>query len=317
MTCSDCQLPLVAELPKWNAPEAFAVLWNGENAVFADQLFEQLKKAGIRAVRLPLDVLLRNSIDLYGLRRGPYYGFAVSVTVANFAAAKSVLQRLSKQEPDSFFVTPESAQLIGGTTEIPPDLPLHWDSATATVELWSGEDERLAKFIEDSLRGVGVPAHLLGDKKGFFRLMIRPEDETRGREIVRQIAESTAPEESQLSPLDTFWLEDPVESYRYLWLIAGIDLLLASLGVFASTPHYGTPSFIDLVGKLASLGMYIGWWWMLYQAIRYEIHPVRFILIAFLPFSFFWYYFERYAKRRGIHRLPIAVRMRMSPPPSA
>ncbi len=32
---------------------------------------------------------------------------------------------------------------------------------------------------------------------------------------------------------------------------------------------------------------------MLYMAIRYEKHPLPMVLLAFVPFAFFWYYFER------------------------
>jgi len=42
----------------------------------------------------------------------------------------------------------------------------------------------------------------------------------------------------------------------------------------------------------------------------------RFILIAFVPLSFVWYYYERYAKRSSRHGLPVAVRVRVSRPPS-
>jgi hypothetical protein len=37
----------------------------------------------------------------------------------------------------------------------------------------------------------------------------------------------------------------------------------------------------------------LGAFWMLYMAIRYERHPLPMILLAFLPYSFLWYYFER------------------------
>ena len=44
----------------------------------------------------------------------------------------------------------------------------------------------------------------------------------------------------------------------------------------------------------------IGAYWMLYQAIRYEEHPWPFIVLAFLPCSFFWYYFERVRNQERI-----------------
>jgi hypothetical protein len=39
--------------------------------------------------------------------------------------------------------------------------------------------------------------------------------------------------------------------------------------------------------------------WMLYQAIRYEAKPLRYaFLAAFVPFSYVWYYVERYRPRK-------------------
>ena len=40
-----------------------------------------------------------------------------------------------------------------------------------------------------------------------------------------------------------------------------------------------------------------GAFWMMYVAIRYEKNPFPMILIALIPFTFVWFYFERV--RRG------------------
>jgi|ERR1700722_10038771 hypothetical protein len=38
-----------------------------------------------------------------------------------------------------------------------------------------------------------------------------------------------------------------------------------------------------------------GGWWGVYQCVRYERHPFKYIVIVLLvPLGFFWYYFERY-----------------------
>ena len=39
--------------------------------------------------------------------------------------------------------------------------------------------------------------------------------------------------------------------------------------------------------------------WMLYQAIRYEAKPLWYVVLgAFVPFSYVWYYVERYRPRK-------------------
>jgi len=42
----------------------------------------------------------------------------------------------------------------------------------------------------------------------------------------------------------------------------------------------------------------IGGWWALYQCVRHEQRPLKYIaIIVLVPFGFAWYYFERYRLR--------------------
>ena len=44
--------------------------------------------------------------------------------------------------------------------------------------------------------------------------------------------------------------------------------------------------------------------WMLYQAIRYEAKPLPYVfLVAFVPFSYIWYYIEKVRPRKLARRL--------------
>lgn len=200
------------------------------------------------------------------------------------------------------------------------ELPLHWDPLTPTVEVWAGDNLDRLQFISNSLREVGIPSRSLTEDSQNLRLLVRPEDETNAREIVRQILERTAPERSTSPADDDIWRDEPVRSYLYAWLptvIYGAIVLLVSMayappGQFLTgrTPFEPLFSFISWGNQILAL-------WMLYQAIRYEIRPWRFILLSFLPFSFIWYYFERYSRRWGYARLPMGVRERVRPQPSA
>ena len=48
----------------------------------------------------------------------------------------------------------------------------------------------------------------------------------------------------------------------------------------------------------------IGAYWLIYQAIRYEIHVWRYIFLAFVPFGFLWYRIVRYPHRPKLVRVP-------------
>jgi len=65
-----------------------------------------------------------------------------------------------------------------------------------------------------------------------------------------------------------------------------------------------TPWFHEGIGAqlLLLYGAFhpIGAFWMIYMSLRFEKKPVPYVLLAFVPYSFLWYYFERV--RPGIPR---------------
>lgn len=46
----------------------------------------------------------------------------------------------------------------------------------------------------------------------------------------------------------------------------------------------------------------IGTIWMLYMAIRFERHSLPFALLAFVPYAFLWYYFQRVRPKKHLTR---------------
>jgi len=187
--CGDCHVALAASLPEEGEPSAYAVLWKGENVAFATKLVEELSNAGIAAVMVPLDVLARNSRDFLDVAENPLFGSAVSVTTRDYPAAERIKNRLLEEEPgEDQAGLPESS---GTTTEV-RELPLHWDPATATVEVWRGTDFQTLTFAADALHGVGIPTrrHL---QDGGNVLLVRAEDADRALEIVSEVLEGRPP----------------------------------------------------------------------------------------------------------------------------
>jgi uroporphyrinogen-III synthase len=192
--CSDCHVALVEQLPEEGAPTAYRVLWKGESAAFAEKLAEELQNAGIEAVSIPLDVLARNRRDFFDVAERPLFGAAVSVTTQDFKAAERIKEKLLEQEPgEDLAGLPESRGKAEGATRI-HELPIDWDPATATVELWRGSDPATLSFAEDALHGVGIPTREDSQQSGLRVLFVRPEDADRGREILREVAEGQPPE---------------------------------------------------------------------------------------------------------------------------
>jgi hypothetical protein len=71
--------------------------------------------------------------------------------------------------------------------------PHHWYPEDATVKVWSGDQPGLGEMIAASLRENQVHARLDGTE-GKCALFVLPGDETRAREIIREIVEGTPPE---------------------------------------------------------------------------------------------------------------------------
>jgi hypothetical protein len=197
------------------------------------------------------------------------------------------------------------------------ELPANWDSANVSVEVWAGVDQGRLQFIEHSLHGVGVATMRIVGAEGVVRLLIRPEDEERGREVVRQIQNNAVPRQPLPDTKEYVWLDEPVKSYSLIWALGGAYLLLCFLGLSLPGLSFAATALLTGVVGLATLVANIGALWMLYQSIRYEIRPLLFCVLSIIPFSFVWYYYERYTKRQGVRRLPVAIRTRVSPPPSA
>jgi hypothetical protein len=82
-----------------------------------------------------------------------------------------------------------------------------------------------------------------------------------------------------------------------LYIIGGfVALALAALLVTGGQAPESHPLMLFAFVVLFAVPQ-IGAFWMLYVAIRYEKKPFPMLLLAFIPFSFLWYYFERV--RRG------------------
>lgn len=76
------------------------------------------------------------------------------------------------------------------------------------------------------------------------------------------------------------------------WVFPGFGV--TGLVFWAITrPWFPSPviGFI-LYGAIVAVAT-VGTFWMMYAAVRFEKNPLPFILLAFVPFTSLWYYFER------------------------
>jgi len=85
---------------------------------------------------------------------------------------------------------------------------------------------------------------------------------------------------------------------RFLWALIAVTLNLFLFWVVVGPWYPTNRAAMIFIATLFGLPA-VGGFWMLYSAVRYEKRPVPFALLAFLPFSFLWYYFERIRVRKA------------------
>src|ERR1700722_13480951 len=83
----------------------------------------------------------------------------------------------------------------------------------------------------------------------------------------------------------------------WVFLVGGLTGLCVwiVIGPWFRGNHLRFPEDAGTISLLAVLFVTpnLGTIWMLYESIRHENHPLPFSLLAFVPYSFLWYYFER------------------------
>jgi drug/metabolite transporter (DMT)-like permease len=83
----------------------------------------------------------------------------------------------------------------------------------------------------------------------------------------------------------------------FLWIILGFLATGLAFWTFMTEAGHSNPMLVVLVVAIYAVGP-IGAFWMMYMSIRHERNPVPMILMAFVPYAFLWYYFERVRTRR-------------------
>jgi len=104
------------------------------------------------------------------------------------------------------------------------------------------------------------------------------------------------------SNLAEFMIEQSIRR-KALWICLGIlstsfGLMMVFFYPFKHPLQQELGRSAVVVESILALQSFFGIW-MLYQAIRYEAKPLRYLLLAaFVPFSCVWYYVERYRPRK-------------------
>ncbi|HYL85254.1 MAG TPA: hypothetical protein VE263_13540 [Candidatus Angelobacter sp.] len=165
------------------------VLWAGEDPALHAALLEQLQVADIPFADKTLgDDEVAPTADPLPIDWKPRFGFEVAVMSTDVPAAKVILEKLLAEEPADLEIPARD----GARVEEPPLVAA--TEAKPAVEIWSGNDDRLAQFLTAAMQENEIPIHLdiLGQQTKFY---VSAANEKRAREIVREVVEGVPPEQ--------------------------------------------------------------------------------------------------------------------------
>jgi hypothetical protein len=191
--CADCGVPLVDALEPENANPLDNVrivsVWQGNETSEFERVKGALENAGIEF----LDRDSKN-FDLFA-PSGSNLEIWVS-TEDRDAARKIILDEDGAVDPDE--LTPEAIESLTlpesdqPDSDGPQDLLVEWNEDDPVTEVWNGEKEDFADTLTACLREIGIASRKLSEAS-HWSLVVRPEQEARAKEVVREVVEATPP----------------------------------------------------------------------------------------------------------------------------
>src|SRR5215472_2169574 len=193
--CSRCHTTLVEDVAeadkvveKAYPGSALVHLWRSEDPALHASLLEALEEAGISFYEQPLGTgPSARPIDRLLDHTHPRFGFEVAVLSSNLAAAEIILERLLHEKPVDMALAAKEGD------EPAKPAARTFAHGAATCEVWSGEDESLAGFLETAFRENHIPVRMESHGQR-TTIYAPPEDEVRAKEIIQEIVEGVPPE---------------------------------------------------------------------------------------------------------------------------
>ncbi len=167
---------------------SFVLLWAGENPALHTALVEELQAADIPFSDKSLgDDEVAPTADPLPIDWKPRFGFEVAVLSTDLAEAKEVLEKLLDEEPADVEI-PAQDDVAAAEPPLVVTTETH-----PVVEIWNGNDDRIAQFLTAAMQENEIPIHLENPGEQ-TRIYVSAANEKRAREIVREVVEGAPPE---------------------------------------------------------------------------------------------------------------------------
>jgi hypothetical protein len=163
------------------------LLWAGEDPAVYATLMERLNAAGIPCKNMAIggDEIAPDA-DPLPIDWKPRFGFEVAVLATDLTAAQQILEKLLAEEPEDLEIPEQPLAEV-------KELPLTDSTEThPTVEVWTGPDDKMAEFLTAALQENEIRMHL-ENPQGQTHIYVSAANESRAREIVREVTEGAPP----------------------------------------------------------------------------------------------------------------------------
>ena len=195
--CADCGVALVDVLdsPANGLHEGQEVVsvWEGNDPTEGAAIKDMLEKAGIPVIA--------PGVTGYFIFPSMRPKIEICVSDTDAERAKKVLlgldawhdpEELTPEERESLTLPESDIPDDEEQTEADPERSKNWDEDDPVAEVWTGENEDFADTLMVCLREIGIGSRKFSEA-GHWRLVVRPEQESRAREIVREVVDATPP----------------------------------------------------------------------------------------------------------------------------
>jgi hypothetical protein len=195
--CADCSVELVYEPPaaalavveavEPGDPEEdpFCSFWKGDDPRVHAELCELLGEQGIP------HKTIRRQDHLFNWNTKS--AFEIGVPFSQFDRAEAAVKEAYGADEEDAGASYELPEFTEPRDARPRWGAGNWYPEEAIVEMWAGNQAEMAELLAAALRENQIHSRIANDG-GTHRLFVLPEDGTRAREIVRQVAEGVPPE---------------------------------------------------------------------------------------------------------------------------
>jgi hypothetical protein len=192
--CSDCDIPLIAEMPEESVTDAdsLRVVWEGEDQSTCVSLCRKLMSSDIpyKVEQIPKSRSVKMTVDWF---------YKIGVPSAMYDEAKEVvaIEEGPEEAEDDTEDELEASSVDAAPRQRRPGADSFldpWYPEDATVEVWTQSSDDTGTVVALSLSENLIRFRWEVRDDGGRSLFVLPEDESRAREIVREIREGIPPQ---------------------------------------------------------------------------------------------------------------------------